>query len=101
MPGFLEDVRVGLKAGTFRPLPVRQRMIPEPGGSGKVRKLGIPTITDRIDHAAPMGRVRSRVNDKRVLGLVKAFLKVGVLTETGTAEVLSRVDRQSSLCRDL
>jgi RNA-directed DNA polymerase len=30
-----------------------------------------------------MGRVRARVKDKRVLGLVKAFLKAGVLTETG------------------
>jgi RNA-directed DNA polymerase len=42
--GFLDDLRSQLKAGTFRPLPVRQRMIPKPGGSGKLRKLGIPTI---------------------------------------------------------
>jgi RNA-directed DNA polymerase len=41
--GFLDDLRTQLKAGTFRPLPVRQRMIPKPGGSGKLRKLGIPT----------------------------------------------------------
>jgi RNA-directed DNA polymerase len=43
IPGFLEDLRAQLKAGTFRPLPVRERMIPKPGGSGKLRKLGIPT----------------------------------------------------------
>jgi RNA-directed DNA polymerase len=43
VPGFLEDPRAALKAGTFRPLPVRERVIPKPGGSGKVRKLGIPT----------------------------------------------------------
>jgi RNA-directed DNA polymerase len=28
-----------------------------------------------------MGRVRSRIGDKRVLGLIKAFLKAGILTE--------------------
>ena len=43
VPGFLEDLRSALKAGAFRPLPVRERAIPKPGGSGKVRKLGIPT----------------------------------------------------------
>jgi hypothetical protein len=42
VPGFLDDLRASLKAGTFRPLPVRERMIPKPGGSGKLRKLGIP-----------------------------------------------------------
>ncbi len=30
-----------------------------------------------------MGRVRDRIADKRVLGLVKAFLRAGVLTEDG------------------
>jgi len=142
VPGFLDDMRVQLKAGTFTPLPVRERKIPKPGGSGKVRKLGIPTIADRvvqaalklvlepifeadflpvsygfrpmrrahdavaeiqrygtkqyrwvldadieacfdtIAHPALMDRVRARVKDKRVLALVKAFLKAGVLTET-------------------
>jgi RNA-directed DNA polymerase len=43
VPGFLDDLRAQLKAGTFRPLPVRERLIPKPGGSGKFRKLGIPT----------------------------------------------------------
>jgi RNA-directed DNA polymerase len=146
VPGFLDDLRAQLKAGTFTPLPVRERTIPKPGGSGKVRKLGIPTITDRvvqaalklvlepifeagflpvsygfrpmrrahdavaeiqrygtkgyrwvldadieacfdsISHPALMGRVRATVKDKRVLALVKAFLKAGVLTETGEWE---------------
>src|SRR5258706_9519765 len=31
---FLDDLRAQLKAGTFRPLPVRERKIPKPGGSG-------------------------------------------------------------------
>jgi RNA-directed DNA polymerase len=134
VPGFLEGLRAALQAGTFRPLPVRERAIPKPGGSGKARKLGIPTIADRvvqaalklvlepifeadflpvsygfrpqrrahdaiaeihmfgsrgyqwvldadieacfdrIDHTALMDRMRSRVKDKRVLALVKAFL---------------------------
>jgi RNA-directed DNA polymerase len=43
VPGFLDDLRAALKDGSFRPLPVRERKIPKPGGSGKLRKLGIPT----------------------------------------------------------
>ena len=143
VPGFLDDLRAGLRAGTFGPLPVRERKIPKPGGSGKVRRLGIPVVTDRvvqaalklvlepifeadflpvsygfrpnrraqdaiaeiqfygtrgydwvldadieacfdsISHSALMDRVRARVKDKRVLALVKAFLKSGILTELG------------------
>ena len=143
VPGFLDDLRASLKADTFRPLPVRERVIPKPGGAGKVRKLGIPVVADRvvqaalklvlepifeadflpvsygfrpkrraqdaiaeiqflgtrryewvldadieacfdcIDHTALMDRVRLRVKDKRVLAVVKAFLKSGILTELG------------------
>jgi len=125
VPGFLDDLRASLKDGSFRPLPVRERKIPKPGGSGKVRKLGIPGIADRVVQAAlklvlepifeadfepvsygfrpkrrahdaiaeihhfgtrgyrAMERVRARVKDKRVLALVKTFLKSGVLTELG------------------
>src|SRR5206468_11417303 len=36
-----------------------------------------------IDHAALIDRVRRRVEDKRVVGLVKAFLKAGILAEDG------------------
>ena len=146
VPGFLDGLRASLKDGSFAPLPVRERKIPKPGGSGKVRKLGIPTIADRtvqaalklvlepifeagfvpvsygfrpmrrahdavaeiqrfgtkgyrwvldadieacfdtISHTALMGRVRARIKDKRVLALVKAFLKAGVLTELGDRE---------------
>ena len=43
MPGFLDQLRTSLKDRSFRPVPVRQRKIPKPGGSGKLRKLGIPT----------------------------------------------------------
>ena len=146
VPGFLDDLRAQLKAGTFRPLPVRQRLIPKPGGPGKLRKLGIPVVAgkvvqaalklvlepifeadfepvsyrfrpmrrahdaiaeihyfgtrgyrwvldadieaafDNLSHCAVLERVRARVKDKRVLALVKAFLKAGVLTEAGDRE---------------
>jgi RNA-directed DNA polymerase len=146
VPRFLDDLRSSIKSGEFWPQPVRERKIPKPGGSGKVRRLGIPTVTDRvvqaalklvlepifeadfepvsygfrperrahdaiaeihlfgtqgyrwvldadieacfdrIDHVALMDRVRARVKDKRVLRLVKAFLKTGILTELGDHE---------------
>jgi RNA-directed DNA polymerase len=41
----------------------------------------IKACFDEIDHTALMGRVRRRVGDKRVLALVKAFLKSGILSE--------------------
>ena len=49
---FLDDLREQIKSGEFRPEPVRERKIPKPGGSGKVRRLGIPTVTDRVVQAA-------------------------------------------------
>src|SRR6202158_5024948 len=46
----------------------------------------ITACFDEISHSALMDRVRARVADKRVLALVKAFLKAGILTERGTAQ---------------
>jgi len=43
----------------------------------------ITACFDEIDHSALLGRVRDRVRDKRVVALVKAFLKSGVLSEDG------------------
>jgi RNA-directed DNA polymerase len=43
----------------------------------------IEACFDRIDHTALMDRVRTRVKDKRVLTLVKTFLKAGIMTELG------------------
>jgi RNA-directed DNA polymerase len=45
---FLTNAREQLKVRTFTPLPVRERMIPKPGGGGKLRTLGIPSVEDRI-----------------------------------------------------
>ncbi|RBQ11600.1 group II intron reverse transcriptase/maturase [Spongiactinospora rosea] len=143
VPCFLDDLRARLKEGTFTPLPVREHLIAKPGRTGKVRRLGIPTVADRvvqaalklvlepifeadflpvsygfrpnrraqdaiaeihhfgtrgyrwvldadieaafdtISHPAVMDRIRDRIKDKRVLALVKAFLKAGIMTELG------------------
>jgi RNA-directed DNA polymerase len=150
--GFLDELRAQLRDRSFRPLPVRERMIPKAGG--KRRRLGIAAVRDRvvqaslklvlepifeadflpcsygfrpnrrthdavaeirhltshsyewivegditacfdeISHPGLMDRVRERVRDKRVLALVKAFLKAGILgedrvlraTDTGTPQ---------------
>lgn len=41
-----ESTRAQLLAGTYRPKPVREHEIPKSGGG--VRKLGIPTVLDRL-----------------------------------------------------
>ncbi|ORW28676.1 group II intron reverse transcriptase/maturase [Mycobacterium nebraskense] len=41
----------------------------------------ITACFDEISHSALMGRVRRRVGDKRVLALVKSFLKAGILSK--------------------
>jgi RNA-directed DNA polymerase len=47
---FLDGLRSSLKDRSFRPLPVRERMIPK--ANGKLRRLGIATITDRVVQAS-------------------------------------------------
>ena len=47
---FLGQIRDSLKSGGFGPVEVRQVMIPKK--SGKLRKLGIPTIADRVVQAS-------------------------------------------------
>jgi Reverse transcriptase (RNA-dependent DNA polymerase) len=44
----------------------------------------IKACFDEISHSALLNRIRVRIGDKRVLALVKAFLKAGILTEDGT-----------------
>jgi RNA-directed DNA polymerase len=44
----------------------------------------IEACFDEIDHTALMGRVRRRVGDKRVLGLIRLFLRAGILAEDAT-----------------
>ena len=51
-----------------------------------VLEADIKACFDEIDHTALMNRLRVRIKDKRVCGLVKAFLKAGVFTEIGGRE---------------
>ena len=43
----------------------------------------ITACFDEISHVGLMDRLRDRIGDRRVLGLVKAFLKAGILGEDG------------------
>ena len=47
---FLDELAAELKAGTYRPLPVRRVTIPKSGGGE--RHLGVPAIRDRVVQAA-------------------------------------------------
>jgi RNA-directed DNA polymerase len=46
----------------------------------------IQACFDELSHSAILDLVRRRIADNRVLALVKAFMKAGILTEQGTLE---------------
>jgi RNA-directed DNA polymerase len=48
--GLLGCIREELKSGSFRPVEVRRVLIPK--SNGKLRKLGIPTLADRVVQAS-------------------------------------------------
>ena len=135
-----ESLLQSIREGKYKPAPVRRKAIPKPDGSG-TRKLGIPTVVDRViqqaiaqklqsiweaefsdcsygyrpkrsaqqaigrvkeyaqegytyavsidlskyfdtlNHELLMNLLRRRVQDKRVLGLVKKYLKSGVMED--------------------
>jgi RNA-directed DNA polymerase len=73
----------------FRPMRRAQDAIEEIHHFGRlsyewVLEADIASCFDEISHPALMDRVRERVADKRVLGLVKAFLIAGILSQDGT-----------------
>lgn len=50
-----------------------------------VFEADIEACFDEIDHTALIGRIRHRIGDKRVLALIKAFLRKGLLSEEGAS----------------
>jgi RNA-directed DNA polymerase len=174
LPGYLKqhwlEIREHLLSGTYQPRPVRRVELPKPDGG--VRKLGVPTVLDRmiqqavmqvlqgswdntfsessygfrpgrsahqavaraqhhiaagyrwvvdldlekffdrVNHDRLMGQIASRVHDKRLLRLIRSWLKAGVLenglvgpTDEGTPQggpispllsnlVLDQLDRE-------
>ena len=61
----------------------------------------IQSCFDEISHSALLGRVRARVGDKRVLALVKAFLKAGILDEDHLLRETSAGTPQGSILSPL
>ena len=133
-----EELLLSIRDGSFKPNPVRRKSIPKPDGNGE-RKLGIPTVIDRIiqqaiaqklqpifeprfsdgsygyrpgrsgqqamqkvktyaddgytqvvevdlskyfdtlNHELLMNLLRKQIQDTRVIGLIKKYLKSGVM----------------------
>ena len=61
----------------------------------------IKSCFDEISHPALLNRARKQVGDKRVLALVKAFLKAGILLEDGTLSDTSAGTPQGSILSPL
>jgi RNA-directed DNA polymerase len=51
-----------------------------------VLEADIQACFDEIGHTPLLDRVRCRIKDKRLVELVKAFLKSGIMTKTGDRE---------------
>ncbi len=151
-----EELLEGLRNGTYKPQPVRRLEIPKPDGG--VRKLGVPTVIDRMvqqavvqtlepifepkfseasygyrpgksaqqamkkakeyyeqgytqvadidlskyfdtmNHELLMNLIRQEVKDKRIIDLIKKFLKSGVM-ENGIESKTEEGSPQGGLCK--
>ena len=72
----------------FRPMRRAQDAIEEIHHFGRlsyewILEGDIASCFDEISHPALLDRMRTRIADRRVMGLVKAFLIAGILTEDG------------------
>jgi RNA-directed DNA polymerase len=55
----LDRLHDELKNDTYCPQPVRERMIPKAGQPGRYRRLGIPTVYDRVCQQAILNRLEA------------------------------------------
>ncbi len=69
----------------------------EPRNYCWVLEADIRACFDEIGHVPLVDRVRARIKDKRVLALVKAFLKAGIMTPDGEEESHSGTPQGGSL----
>jgi RNA-directed DNA polymerase len=63
-----------------------------------VFEADIAACFDELAHSAIMDRVRLRIADKRVLALIKAFLKAGVMSADGQVRESGTGTPQGGLC---
>ncbi|SYX86907.1 RNA-dependent DNA polymerase (fragment) [Paenibacillus alvei] len=151
-----DELLQSIRKGTYKPSPVRRNEIPKPDGSG-VRKLGIPTVIDRViqqaiaqqlqplfeplfsdgsygyrpgrsaqqairkvkayaeqgyghaaeidlskyfdtlNHELLLNLLRKQIQDKRVINLIKKYLKSGVM-ENGVRRATEEGSPQGERC---
>jgi RNA-directed DNA polymerase len=63
-----------------------------------VLEADIQACFDQIGHTPLLDRMRHRIKDKQILGLVKAFLKSGVMTTSGDRQETLTGTPQGGLC---
>ena len=74
-----------LRDGTYRPLPIRRKLIPKPG-SRETRPLGIPTVRDRVVQTA------LRLVIEPIFEIGFADYSFGFRPNRGCKDALSQVD---------